>query len=151
MKKLLLSFLFSASLMGYSQTPQEKELLEVDATLSRLSAEIGLRAAFDRYLDENAVVFPYNKDVLADREKIINGFASLKSLEWIPLKAEIAQSGELGYTYGMGKATVEVQGELKVSYTHYVSIWRKNQKGEWKMILDTGSDCSEEVGKQYFK
>lgn len=151
MKKFFITFAIFSSLIAFSQTQSEKELLETDKTLAKLSIEKGIKAAFDEYLADNPTTFPFNKDALTDRVKILNSYAGLKSLEWVPLKAEVSQSEDLGYTYGIGKITVEEAGKTKISYSHYISIWKKNNVGQWKLILDTGNDCSEEVGKKYFK
>ncbi|GGG50697.1 nuclear transport factor 2 family protein [Epilithonimonas arachidiradicis] len=151
MKKFLIALSLISFLSVFSQSKTETDLLETDKTLARLSTEKGIRIAFDEYLSDNPTAFPFNKDVLTDRVKILNGYAGLKSLEWVPLKAEVSESGDLGYTYGIGKITVDDEGKAKISYSHYISIWKKDNAGKWKLILDTGNDCSEEVGKKYFK
>jgi ketosteroid isomerase-like protein len=62
------------------------------------------------------------------------------TLSWKPARAEVVGAGDLGYTTGRsvfrgtgpdGKTT-ERQGE-------YVTVWRKQRDGSWKVIFDTGS------------
>lgn len=55
-----------------------------------------------------------------------------KTLTWNTVGSGAASSGDLGFTYGY----FEMQTEPKVSKGHYVRIWRKQQAGEWKIILE---------------
>ena len=57
-------------------------------------------------------------------------------LTWKPTKALIAQSVELGYTYGFW--TIIAQNDT--SRGTYLTIWKKNAMGEWKFIADTGNE-----------
>ena len=62
------------------------------------------------------------------------------TLSWAPAKGEVVGAGDLGYTTGRsllrGKNAdgkpVERRGE-------YLTVWRKQQDGSWKVIFDTGS------------
>lgn len=57
-------------------------------------------------------------------------------LNWSPLVAEIAQSGELGYTTGPF-----VQENLQTKekgHGLYSSVWKKQADGAWKVVLDIG-------------
>jgi ketosteroid isomerase-like protein len=58
-------------------------------------------------------------------------------LEWAPEVAEIAASGDLGYTSGPWRFTAE--GDDKPSaFGHFFSIWRKDGDGKWKLLVDHG-------------
>jgi ketosteroid isomerase-like protein len=63
-------------------------------------------------------------------------------LVWHPVMADVAQSGELGYTTGpwtLGTATqTAAAGE-------YVTVWRKQPDGEWKFALDMGVEHSDDA------
>jgi ketosteroid isomerase-like protein len=62
-------------------------------------------------------------------------------LDWTPRSAEVAQSGELGWTWG--EYTVSAKSEDGVpteSWGKYVNVWRKNSAGEWKVIADIGNN-----------
>lgn len=58
-------------------------------------------------------------------------------LEWTPEIAEIAASGELGYTSGPWRFT-EAGADKPNAYGHFFSIWRKGADGKWKLLLDHG-------------
>ena len=62
------------------------------------------------------------------------------SLRWSPERAEIAVSGDLGWTTGgyvvtsTGADGSETRGEGR-----YVSIWRLQPEGAWKVVMDLGN------------
>jgi ketosteroid isomerase-like protein len=58
-------------------------------------------------------------------------------LEWWPLWAGIAKSGDLGFTTGPYAFAGKRRG-------HYFTVWKKQLNGEWKWIFDGGtpSDAS---------
>ncbi|HMD17073.1 MAG TPA: nuclear transport factor 2 family protein [Terriglobales bacterium] len=62
------------------------------------------------------------------------------SLTWTPVKAEMAASGDLGYTYGNYVYTAtNKDGKLAASYGKYTSIWKKQKDGRWKVVVDMGN------------
>jgi ketosteroid isomerase-like protein len=58
-------------------------------------------------------------------------------LTWRPEFAEIAASGELGYTTGPYELRPHRDAE-PAAFGHYVSVWKKQIDGSWKVILDIG-------------
>jgi ketosteroid isomerase-like protein len=58
-------------------------------------------------------------------------------LEWAPEVAEIASSGDLGYTSGPWRFTAEGDDEPS-AFGHFFSIWRKGDDGKWKLLVDHG-------------
>ena len=62
------------------------------------------------------------------------------TLTWTPVKAEMAASGDLGYTYGNYVYTVKnKEGKLVANYGKYTSIWKKQKDGQWKVVVDMGN------------
>jgi len=58
-------------------------------------------------------------------------------ISWIPEKAVIAQSGELGYTSGTGAFTMPgPKGAVTNIPVKYVTVWRKEAGGRWKCSED---------------
>jgi ketosteroid isomerase-like protein len=56
-------------------------------------------------------------------------------LAWYPLLADVAQSGELGYT--TGPWTFTQNGETMAA-GDYITVWRKQPDGKWKFAIDMG-------------
>jgi ketosteroid isomerase-like protein len=63
--------------------------------------------------------------------------ASQDRLEWAPELAEIAASGDLGYTSGPWRLT-PAGAEKPVAFGHYFTVWRKDADGKWKAVIDHG-------------
>jgi ketosteroid isomerase-like protein len=62
------------------------------------------------------------------------------TLTWMPVKAEMASSNDLGYTYGNYVFTAKnKEGKLVANYGKYTSIWRKQKDGQWKVVVDMGN------------
>jgi len=61
-------------------------------------------------------------------------------LTWKPVYADMAASGDLGYTYGTFEfRSRDKDGKLTVEYGKYVSIWKKQKDGSWKVVMDMGN------------
>ena len=58
------------------------------------------------------------------------------TLSWQPTAAEIAASGDLGYTYGTAQRTDDSASDPVVETSHYVRIWSRKPGGEWRLVLD---------------
>lgn len=56
-------------------------------------------------------------------------------IEWWPLFAGVARSGELGFT--TGPAARDQEG-----YGHYFTVWRRQEDGSWLWVYDGGSNAS---------
>ena len=62
------------------------------------------------------------------------------SLTWTPVKADMAASGDLGYTYGNYVFKhKDKSGKLITDYGKYTSIWKKQKDGSWKVVVDMGN------------
>ena|SRR5271163_1378015 len=62
------------------------------------------------------------------------------SLTWMPVKAEMSASGDLGYTYGNYVYSAKnKEGKLVANYGKYTSIWKKQKDGQWKVVVDMGN------------
>lgn len=62
------------------------------------------------------------------------------SLTWMPERAEVSSGGDLGYTLGTYRSTGRgPDGAEMVSSGMYVSIWRRQEDGSWKVEMDLGN------------
>jgi hypothetical protein len=56
-------------------------------------------------------------------------------LTWDPQHADIAESGELGITYGIFCMKSK---QIDTSfYGTYTNVWKKQSDGKWKLLLNT--------------
>jgi ketosteroid isomerase-like protein len=59
-------------------------------------------------------------------------------LDWQPVYAEVAASGELGLSTGPWKITSKEKPDAAPSYGQFVSVWRREAGGPWKVAVDLG-------------
>lgn len=113
-----------------------QSLIEAEKSFSDLSAEKGIKTAFLKFLDDDAILFMPN--ATKGKKKYSESDSIPGNLTWEPQIAHIANSQKLGYTTGPWK----LERNNKTSYGHFVSIWEKKYN-VWKVILDVGIDYTE--------
>ncbi|HEX4781168.1 MAG TPA: hypothetical protein VH301_10465 [Usitatibacter sp.] len=59
-------------------------------------------------------------------------------LDWRPVHTEVAGSGELGLSTGPWKLVARGKPEETAVFGQFVSIWRREPGGPWKVIVDLG-------------
>lgn len=115
-------------------------LIAAEISFSKLSAEIGSRRALLHFIDSNGVLLRPNSYPLVGGNAInfisqINDSAYI--MDWQPVGAGVAESGELGYTYGV--YIISLKNKDSVMRGTYVNIWKKQADGSWKLALDSGN------------
>jgi ketosteroid isomerase-like protein len=121
-----------------AETPLDSVRAMVDAEKKfyQTAQEQGTRAAFLAFLADDGIVFrpgPVNgKEVWSKRQE--TGL----DLVWEPTFAAIARSGDFGYDTGPSKWRASKKEEKFSGHGHFVSIWKKQKDGAWKVALDCG-------------
>ncbi len=151
MKSTILAFIFSLSLAlllvscnkSVRHERNVRELMDLDREFSKESSKKGSQKAFLAYIDDSCVLLRANRMPVVGRQKIEEMFGTPDtsfSLTWEPLLAEVSKSGDLGYTYGIFKVEMDSpEGNLVTKEGTYATIWKKDRKGNWKFVLDTGN------------
>jgi hypothetical protein len=116
---------------------QRAALLGVDAAFSAASVSDGSGPAFERFAAPNGIAvgggqFIFGPDALGE------AFSSSPEdvISWTPRFSDAAASGDLGFT--VGDATFDLAG-IGTFYTKYLSVWQKQNTGEWKYVADFGN------------
>ncbi len=122
------------------------EMVAAEISFSKLSQEKGNRNALLQFLDSNGVLLRPNTYPLVGGNAI--NFISQANdssyiMHWQPRGAGLAESGELGYTYGV--YTVSLKNKDTLIHGTYVNIWKKQPDGTWKLVLDSGNEGIEEM------
>jgi ketosteroid isomerase-like protein len=98
--------------------------------------EKGTRAAFLEFLAPDAIIF---------RPGPVNGPESWSKrpesgfdLVWEPTFAAIARSGDFGYDTGPARWRANKKEPNFTGYGHFISVWKKQKDGAWKVALDCG-------------
>lgn len=137
--------LLTASAAAQAKTPTGSDLLiKLEADFAKAVAEHG-HDAFVSYFAEDGVELEDGGGIKtkADMLKEDPWPADL-SLTWTPVKAEMAASGDLGYTCGnYVLKSKDKDGKLVTHYGKYASVWKKQKDGSWKVVLDMGNSSPE--------
>ena len=114
-----------------------RELLHADSAFATMSVAQGARAAFVAFAADEAVVLgPPGAPMTHGRDAIGAAFADFPAdavLEWTPVAADVAGSGDLGCT--VGEATISARH----SYSKYLTVWKRQADGAWRFVADGGN------------
>ena len=71
--------------------------------------------------------------------KYFEGMMAAKpEISWTPSKVEVALSGDLAYSWGTGEVVVkDAKGKDVKTTVKYVSVWKKQADGNWKIAVDS--------------
>jgi ketosteroid isomerase-like protein len=62
-------------------------------------------------------------------------------LSWTPTDATMGPSGDIGYTWSHYEGHAkDANGNPVVTNGRFITIWRKEPDGSWKVVLDAGAD-----------
>jgi ketosteroid isomerase-like protein len=142
LSKSLKFFLAVLALGAIARAADEKPsaavrtIVESEGRFGQMARERSVRAAFLEFLADDAIVFgpgPVNgKKVWSERKE------SGLELIWQPIFAAMARSSDLGYTTGPAKWKRNRTDEKFLGYGQFVSVWKKQRDGAWKVALDIG-------------
>jgi ketosteroid isomerase-like protein len=62
-------------------------------------------------------------------------------LTWTPTDAMMGPSGDMGYTWGHFEGhSKDANGNAVTTTGRYITMWRREPDGKWKVVLDAGSN-----------
>ena len=109
-------------------------LVATERAFSQASVEHGQRTAFLGYLAEGSIIFsPTPTDA---RALYTERPEAPTTLVWHPAFADIAATGDLGYT--TGPWTFSDSTGAAIAYGHYVTVWRVQPDSTWRVEIDAG-------------
>jgi ketosteroid isomerase-like protein len=124
-------------------------LFDLDARFAKDVAARG-GAAFAAWFADDAVSLSNGK------APIFGAFAITHSatwspkeyqLTWTPTDALMGPSGDMGYTWGHFEGhSKDANGNPVSTSGRYITIWRKQPDGDWKVVLDAGANEPADAG-----
>ena len=121
----------------------EAEVMETDRAFARATAARGVEGWVSYFAEDGIMVSGLAVVIGQDsiRALMTPAFAdSTYSLRWEPTRAEVAGSGDLWYTLGTFESRrTDADGNVVIRTGSYLTVWRREQSGEWKVALDIGS------------
>jgi len=127
--------------------PDPNELLEADRAFAAETAARGADGWADWFAETGRM---YRERGYVDgrttiRDLMVPAFAdSLRELRWVPDTAIVAASGDVGYTLGHWESVLKTPaGDSTLGRGNYVTIWRRQPDGTWKVTVDIGNQAEE--------
>ncbi len=113
-----------------------EKLMKLETDFAVAASKKGAANAFDIYLAEYARMLRPNLAPALGKARSLEIVSSrLGSLSWQPTMADVAASGDLGYTYG----TFEFKSRgVLVEHGSYVRVWKKIGRA-WQVVMDVAS------------
>lgn len=130
----------ASALAGENLPPPLGAVVAAERAFAKRCGEVGIRASFLEFFASDAVSFA--PDPGNARERLQKRPAPKEPppilLEWAPEQAEIAASGDLGWTTGPFQLTDTSPKANPTVHGYYFSLWKKQTDGAWKVVLDHG-------------
>jgi hypothetical protein len=114
--------------------------LNVDREFINAANRRGTLKAFQSYLADEARLHRNGIFPLTKRDAIRAHLSRTRSaLSGEPMKADVAQSNDLGYTYGRYELREGDAPAATAEKGYYVRVWKRDRAGggRWKIALDT--------------
>jgi ketosteroid isomerase-like protein len=119
--------------------PALEKMAQTERDFAAACRKVGLRDSFLQFFADEALFFvpePVRaKEGLSKRPS--EPFAA-RQLTWEPRLGDIAASGELGWLTGPSSLLVPSAPKPGPNHQVYLSTWRKQPSGEWRVIIDIG-------------
>ena len=127
---------------GLAREAAVESLMQTDRDFCTLARERGVPEAFRVFAAEDALLLPLGENPVRGRSAI---FATMSEgpkyeLEWAPEAADVARSGDLGYTWGKSVfRRPGDDGKPVVRHGKYLTVWKRQPDGTWKYVMDIGN------------
>ena len=103
-----------------------------------MSVEKGIRDSFLANLADDAIVF--DPGPVNGKELYTKRSPSEAQLIWEPIFADVSNAGDMGYTTGPWEYKKTKSDAIPVAYGQFLSVWKRQSDGPWKVVLDGGVD-----------
>jgi ketosteroid isomerase-like protein len=144
----------AAIVVGFAVIPIQSDIpmplaamAQTERDFAKAATVVGWRDAFLEYFADDAIAFAPGvvpaKDGL--RKQPSTPF-SIAELVWEPRTGDVAASGDLGWLTGPSTSINRRAAEPVTRYGCYLSVWRKQADGQWRVFIDVGANSPEPVG-----
>lgn len=132
-------------LAGEKLSGPTADVVAAERAFAKRCGEIGIRNSFLEFFAGDAVSFapePGNAHERLEKRPAPKTPPPIL-LVWGPEQAEVAPAGDLGWSTGPS-AFSDKTGKNPPHYGYYFSVWRKEPAGDWKVVIDVGTDSPSE-------
>lgn len=127
--------------------PDLQSLVNAERAFSQMAKEKNTRDAFIAYFNDDVVTSAPGQGPRKGKKHLEEQTPNESWLHWYPVFSDIAASGDFGYNTGPWEFRQKRTDENPVAFGEFVSIWKKNAQGEWKVAVDIGIGHAAPKGK----
>jgi ketosteroid isomerase-like protein len=142
--------LFASSVLA--QEPDSTSSLfnmrETERNFARASVAIGRNSAFAEYFAEKSILFT-DKWITNGKQYSKERKPSPVVLKWEPEFMDISESRSFGISTGPWEAQEYRPNTAPVATGYFLTVWKKQSDGIWKVILDGGSETPVAVNNKH--
>ncbi len=119
------------------------EMTEADRLFGRFSADSGGPAgAFSRWVADDGMMLGARAVPVRGPDQVRQAFATFPAtghFAWAPIEGltQSSADGSLGFTIGEARIAAT---PAQVTYSKYLTIWRRESNGRYRWVFDIGSD-----------
>ncbi len=119
-----------------------KAIEKAEADFEKARAERGLEGWLSFFADDTADFsrtgpLTFTKEEM--RKRLEKSFDPADKLTWHPVRVDVAESGDLAYSVGVWQlVTKDAEGKEVTQTGKYLTAWKKQKDGSWKVVADTG-------------
>jgi ketosteroid isomerase-like protein len=135
MTALLAAATFGMAIAATIPRHSTESLIDAERAFSALSVKSGMRTAFLANLADDAVMF--RPGPIDARKSWLARPDESGILEWGPEFVELSGAEDVGFSVGPWQYR-ESTGAEPAAYGHFVTVWRRDERGDWKVVLDCG-------------
>lgn len=130
-------------LMDPTANPGKVLLFSLDAKFAKDVLERGGAAFADWFAGDGVALNNGQAPLigLVAITKSANWDPKVYQLTWTPTDAQMGPSGDMGYTWGHFEGhSKDAAGNPVTTSGRYITVWRKQADGSWKVALDAGAN-----------
>jgi ketosteroid isomerase-like protein len=149
MKTLVAAALAAAvvAAAGQERMPDAlQSMADTERAFAQACTQKGIRDSFLEYFAADSIAF--NPAPISATERLrqrpARPFTELE-LRWEPRLGDVAASGELGWLTGPSTFTDHTTAGSKPQPGNYLSVWRREPDGRWRVFIDIGSQPPDPV------
>jgi ketosteroid isomerase-like protein len=143
----LLSLAVTTSVTAQDSIPPALQAMaDTEREFATTARSKGIRDSFLEFFADDSIAF--TPDPVPARERLLKQTPtpfSVNELLWEPRTGDVAASGEIGWLTGPSTFIDHSKPEATPRYGNYLSVWRKQPDGRWRVFIDVGTSLKAEA------
>ena len=147
MKYQIILFIILILSTGYAKAQsgdlkmERERLIEADKAWSLAANSNDMEKLWTFWTDDAKILLAVNQTIEGINE--IKKFTTQSrtdpnfEISWEVMGAEVSETADMGFTYGIGKVMrTDSNGEIISMTKPYLIVWKKDSEGQWKCLIE---------------